>query len=140
MIPENAIQLAKTFEGFSNEVYLCPAGYPTIGWGHLCSKDHPPIDKAQGETYLMMDLRDAYMGTIRECPTLLYGPETQLGAIVDFVFNLGIGRLQTSTLRRRINAGMWDEVPKELQRWVYGGGKKLKGLVLRRQAESAFFL
>jgi len=66
-------------------------------------------------------------------------PEVWLGAICDFVFNLGAGRLQSSTLRRKINTEEWDDVPYELSRWVYGGGKKLRGLVLRREAESAFF-
>ena len=56
-------------------------------------------------------------------------------AIVDFAYNLGVGRLQTSTLRRKINELDWEAVAKELMRWVYGGGKKLPGLVKRRQAE-----
>ena len=70
---------------------------------------------------------------------LLVVGEDRLGAIVDFVFNLGAGRLQASTLRRKINAMDWDAVPIELNKWVYGGGKKLKGLVLRRQMEAQFF-
>ena len=61
----------------------------------------------------------------------------RLAAIVDFTFNLGAGRLQTSTLRRCINAGNWDRVPQELRRWVRGGGRVLPGLVRRREAEVA---
>ncbi len=57
--------------------------------------------------------------------------------IVDFTFNLGAGRLQTSTLRRRINQMDWSSASQELQRWVYGGGKVLPGLVTRRRAEAA---
>lgn len=139
MIPKNAIALAKTFEGFYSKVYLCPAGYWTIGWGHLCKKNHPPITKEYGEFYLTDDLHDALMGTIRVCPVLLTVHETWLGAITDFVFNLGVGRLQVSTLRRRINQQDWDEVVVELNKWVYGGGIRLRGLVLRRKAESSFF-
>ncbi len=56
-------------------------------------------------------------------------------AIVDFTFNLGSGRLQTSTLRRRINQQDWPSAERELRRWVYGGGKMLSGLVARREAE-----
>jgi lysozyme len=63
----------------------------------------------------------------------------KLGAIADFCFNLGIGRLQTSTLRRRINQQDWPAAASELQRWVYAGGRKLRGLVLRREAEAAYF-
>jgi len=62
-------------------------------------------------------------------------PEGRLAAIVDFTFNLGAGRLQTSTLRRRINQRDWVAVAQELRRWVYGGGKVLPGLVIRRDAE-----
>ena len=64
----------------------------------------------------------------------------RLAAIVDFTFNLGAGRLQTSTLRRRINQRDWPTAASELRRWVYGGGKVLPGLVTRREAEVAWLL
>ncbi|MCX7858441.1 MAG: lysozyme, partial [Deltaproteobacteria bacterium] len=60
------------------------------------------------------------------------------GAVVDFAFNLGLGRLQYSTLRKRINEENWDEAKNELMKWVYAGGKKLSGLVKRRQVEASF--
>jgi lysozyme len=62
-------------------------------------------------------------------------PEGRLAAIVDFTFNLGAGRLQTSTLRRRINQRDWAAAASELRRWVYGGGMVLPGLKTRRAAE-----
>ena len=140
-IPQNAIELAMAFEGFYSKAYICPGGYATQGYGHLVkSLNVPPIDKTQGEAYLAEDLRDALYGTIRVCPVLITVPEPQLGAIVDFTFNLGVGRLQTSSLRRKINAGLWNDVPAELNKWVYGGGRKLPGLVKRRKAEALFFL
>jgi lysozyme len=138
-IPGNAILLATHFEGLSLRPYLCPANFFTIGYGHLCRKDHPPIDKAKAKSYLEQDLMDSLTGTIRQCPVLLTCSELWLGAIVDFVFNLGSGRLRVSTLRKKINAEEWDDVPGELNKWVYGGGRKLRGLVVRRQAESAYF-
>ncbi len=138
-VPDNAVSLAKTFEGFSSKPYICPAGFYTIGFGHLCKKDTPPIDKAQGEALLKQDLITALLGTAKYCPILLTENKEKFGAIIDFVFNLGTGRLQTSTLRRRINQRDWPEVVKELLRWVYGGGRKLPGLVARRKAESLFF-
>ena len=67
-------------------------------------------------------------------------PESRLAAIVDFTFNLGAGRLQTSTLRRRVNQRDWTAAGQELRRWVYGGGKVLPGLVTRREAEVALIL
>ncbi len=64
-------------------------------------------------------------------------PEGRLAAIVDFTFNLGAGRLQTSTLRRRVNQRDWSAAASELRRWVDGGGKVLPGLAARREAEVA---
>jgi lysozyme len=75
--------------------------------------------------------------TLRYCPVLAAEPEGRLAAIIDFTFNLGAGRLQTSTLRRRVNQRDWTAAANELRRWVYGGGKVLPGLVARREAEIA---
>ena len=81
-------------------------------------------------------MQAALKATLRYCPVLATEPAGRLGAIVDFTFNLGAGRLQTSTLRRRINQRDWVGVAFELRRWVYGGGRVLPGLVARREAEA----
>jgi lysozyme len=94
----------------------------------------------EGEAYLRQDLRTALTATLRYCPVLAAEPEERLAAVVDFTFNLGAGRLQTSTLRRRINQRDWHGAGQELRRWVYGGGKVLPGLVTRREAEVALLL
>ena len=144
-VPKTAIELAKRFEGFERKVkrgteitaipYICPAGFWTIGYGHLCDSKHPPITEAEAEVYLARDLQSALAATLRYCPVLATEPEKRLAAIVDFTFNLGAGRLQTSTLRRRINQQDWSSAARELRRWIYGGGKVLPGLVVRRNAE-----
>jgi lysozyme len=143
-VPQSAIDLAKRFEGFHRapksdpgraHPYLCPAGYWTIGYGHLCAQDHPPITLAEAEQYLAGDLQSALVATLRLCPVLATEPQGRMAAIVDFTFNLGAGRLQTSTLRLRVNQKDWTGAERELKRWVYGGGKVLPGLVARRQAE-----
>ena len=144
-VPRMAIELAKRFEGFERKVrrgteitaipYVCPAGFWTIGYGHLCDAQHPPITEAEAEAYLAQDLNMALAATLRHCPVLATEPEGRLAAIVDFTFNLGAGRLQTSTLRRRINQRDWLAAGQELRRWVYGGGRVLPGLVTRREAE-----
>jgi lysozyme len=146
-VPQAAIDLAKRFEGFHRvpkadplrraHPYVCPAGYWTIGYGHLCDPKHPPITEAEAEVYLARDLMTALNATLRYCPVLATEPENRLAAIVDFTFNLGAGRLQTSTLRRRINQRDWNGAKIELSRWVRGGGKVLPGLVVRRAAEIA---
>ena len=149
-MPQAAIDLAKRFEGFERKVkhgieitavpYICPAGFWTIGSGHLCDSKHPPITEAEAEVYLACDLQTALAATLRYCPVLATEPEGRLTAIVDFTFNLGAGRLQTSTLRRRVNQRDWTAACQELRRWVYGGGKVLPGLVTRREAEVAWLL
>ncbi len=147
VVPQAAIALAKRFEGFHRiprsdplrraHPYICPAGYWTIGYGRLCKPDHPPITEAEAEVYLARDLQTALAATMRYCPVLATETERRIAAIVDFTFNLGAGRLQTSTLRRRINQRDWVAAELELRRWVYGGGRALPGLVARRDAEAA---
>jgi lysozyme len=147
MVPQSAIELAKRFEGFKRRVkrgneiaaipYVCPAGFWTIGYGHLCTQDHPPITRDEAEAYLAQDLVKALNATLRYCPVLATAPECRLAAVIDFTFNLGAGRLQTSTLRRRINQLDWSGSAQELLRWVYGGGRALPGLVARRRAEAS---
>lgn len=146
-IPQAAITLAKRFEGFHRiprsdplrraHPYICPAGYWTIGYGRLCNPDDPAINEEEGEIFLRQDLRTALIATLRYCPVLAAESEARLSAIVDFTFNLGAGRLQTSNLRRRVNQRDWSNAANELRRWVYGGGKVLPGLVARREAEAA---
>ncbi len=148
-VPKTAVELAKHFEGFHRmpkvdpghaHPYVCPAGYWTIGYGHLCEPTHAPITEAEAEVYLARDLQTALAATLGYCPVLATEPEERLSAIVDFTFNLGAGRLQTSTLRRRINQRDWGGAVRELRRWVFGGGKKLPGLVARRAAEEHLLL
>jgi lysozyme len=94
----------------------------------------------EAEVYLAHDLQTALAAALRYCPVLATEPEGRLAAIVDFTFNLGAGRLQMSTLRRRINQRDWAASATELKRWVYGGGKVLQGLVTRREAEAVWLL
>src|SRR5690606_14899629 len=99
-----------------------------------------PITEEEGETFLRQDLRTTLDATLRHCPVLGAEPEERLAAIVDFTFNLGAGRLQMSTLRRRVNQRDWESAARELRRWVYGGGKVLPGLVARREAGARLLL
>ena len=145
-VPKTANELAKRFEGFHRvpkadpgraHPYICPAGYRTVGYGHLCEPTHPPITESEAEVYLARDLQTALAATLRYCPVLAAEPEGRLSAIVDFTFNLGAGRLQTSTLRRRINQRDWEGAARELLRRVNGGGRVLLGVVARRSCEVA---
>ncbi|MCL9861736.1 lysozyme, partial [Ralstonia solanacearum] len=125
VVPQSAIDLAKRFEGFHRlpkddplkhaHPYICPAGFWTVGYGHLCDPAHPPITQAQAEAYLAADSVVALNAVLCFCPVLATEPEGRLAAIVDFTFNLGAGRLQTSTLRRRINQRDWIAAAAELR-------------------------
>ena len=107
------------------------------------SRDSQSLDittQRTPEVYFARDLITALNATLRYCPVLATEPEHRLAAIIDFTFNLGAGRLQTSTLRRRVNQQDWAIAAQELRRWVYGGGVVLPGLVIRREAEVALVL
>lgn len=136
-------ELCRAFEGFRAAPYLCPAGVWTIGYGSTRYADgrrvmpgDPPISEQDARSLLMHELMHTYAaGVGRMCPALL-ADERRFNAIVDFAYNLGVGRLQTSTLRKRINAQDWPGAQEELKKWVRGGGRVLPGLVKRRAAES----
>ena len=139
-----AAELCRRFEGFRSKPYLCPAGVPTIGFGSTYYADgrkvtlqDPPVDEYQANDLLRYELQHTYApGVARLCPILLTQPR-RFNAIVDFCYNLGVGRLQTSTLRRKINAQDWDAAQEQLLLWTKAGGKVLPGLLKRRQAECA---
>lgn len=136
-----AAALARRFEGLYLKPYICPAGVPTIGYGATFYENgervtlrDAPITKERAEALLLWMIRTQYMpAVIKLCPTV--DNPKRLAALIDFAFNLGVGRLKSSTLRKRVNAGEWDLVPAELRKWTRGGGKILRGLVLRREAE-----
>ncbi len=139
---EIAAELCKRFEGFRAKPYLCPAGIPTIGYGSTYYADgkkvtlnDPLISQKAANDLLMYELQHTYLpGALRNCPVLATN-ERKCNAIVDFCYNLGVGRLQTSTLKRKINAQDWGGAKEQLMLWTKGGGKVLPGLLKRRQAE-----
>lgn len=146
-----ATELCRRFEGYRAKPYLCPAGVPTIGYGSTFYADgrkvtlqDAPMDEPAARALLVSELMHRYApGVIRQCPILLTLAMTasdwgKLNAIVDFAYNLGVGRLQTSTLKRKINAQDWEGAKEQLMLWTRGGGKVLPGLVKRREAECAF--
>ena len=138
-----AAALARRFEGLYLTPYLCPAGVPTIGYGATYYEDgtpvtlsDAPITREKAEALLLWMVRTVYLPAVLVlCPYI--ADANRLAAIIDFAFNLGSTRLKSSTLRRKVNAGDWEAVPAELRKWVRGGGKVLRGLVLRREAEIA---
>ncbi len=140
-----ATALARRFEGLYLRPYLCPAGVPTIGFGATYYEDgtrvqltDPPITRERAEALLVWMVRTQYLpAVLRLCPGA-DSPE-RLAALIDFTFNLGARNLRSSNLRRRVNERDYDAVPGELRKWVRAGGRVLRGLVRRREAEITIF-
>ena len=111
----------------------------TIGWGHTGADIHKgmKITRSAAEMYLMQD--------IERCETAIYGlvevPLTQyeFDALVDFVFNVGVGHFKSSSLLKYINQGNMAEADAEFQKWDKANGRVLPGLVNRRALEAALF-
>lgn len=135
-VPADLLALIRRFEGCRLRAYLCPAGVPTIGWGST----GPDVRLGMVWTQAQADARMAYdaavylRGVLALCPTI--DTPGRAAAIADFAYNLGLTRLRSSTLRRRVLARDWVGAERELMRWVRGGGRVLPGLVARRQAEA----
>lgn len=138
-----AAALARRFEGLYLSPYLCPAGVPTIGYGATYYEDgtpvtlkDAPITRERAEELLLWMIKTVYAPAVmRLFPNADQLSPGLVAALIDFAFNLGPAALRNSTLRRKIIAGMMDEVPAEFMKWVKAGGKTLRGLFLRREAD-----
>ncbi len=131
---EMLVEKLKEMEGLRLEAYLDPAGVPTIGYGHTRGvRMGDRISRYWAEDLLRRDLRVAEDGVNALGVAKTQG---QFDALVSFVFNLGIERLEQSTLLRRIRDGdSRKAITAEWMRWVYADGKRLKGLEKRRAWE-----
>ena len=130
--------LIMKYEGLYLRSYLCPAGVWTIGYGATGPGIGPNViwTREQALDRLEFDMQKFWRAALKLSPCLALYPEIH-EAIADFCFNLGTGRYKGSTLKRRVDVQDWDGACEEIVKWVYGGGRKLRGLVLRREAERA---
>ncbi len=142
------IKLTKVSEGFRGRLYNDAAGYCTIGYGHLIYKQscngtekqefRLGITEPRGEEILVVDMNWAKYSVMNAISVDL--TEGQYAALVDFVFNIGSGNFNKSTLLKKVNAEKHDEVPLQLRRWVRAGGEVWQGLVTRREKEIDLYL
>jgi len=140
-ISARGLKLIKDYEGFSATIYRDAAGYPTIGYGHLIKKGESfsePMSRQDASVLLLSDVAEAEQAVRRLIPIAL--TQGQYDALVSFTFNLGSGALQSSTLRRKLLQGSVDSAAREFPRWVYAGGRKLRGLMRRRISEQKLFV
>lgn len=136
---EKAIDLIKKYEGFSARPYKCPAGVLTIGYGRTIDVRPYEITTEEAETIWL----DKYVKTIADQILAVVKVElsnNQICALIDFVYNLGIGNFKSSTLLRKINQGDFSAAANEFLKWNKAGGIVLKGLENRRIAERMLFL
>lgn len=127
-----------THEGLRLEAYLCPAGVWTIGYGHTKgAKPGMTITRQQAEALLREDLLTAE-NTVNRLHLKLN--QNQFDALVSFVFNVGSGNFQRSTLLKKIQANANDPaIASEFNKWNRGGGRVLPGLVKRRKQEAELY-
>lgn len=141
-INEKGLAIIKEREGCKLQVYTCDGGKRTIGWGHVVP-DFTPDDFA-----ITQELADAWLETDIEktqhdlaiATQHIILTDNQWSALVSFCFNVGIGNFLSSTMRRKLNAGDYEGAANEFPKWVYAKGKKLAGLVKRREKEKSLFL
>lgn len=130
--------IIKKFEGLHLTPYLCPAKVWTIGYGHTRTVHAGmQITQQQAELLLDDDLRLFERGVQRLVTVDLN--DNQFSALVSFAFNLGITRLENSTLLRLLNRGWYEQVPVQMMRWNKVNGEPLGGLTRRRVAEAALW-
>jgi lysozyme len=136
-----AAEVIKEFEGYSSKPYLCPSGIATIGYGNTrylngerVSMDDPEIDKKEAEKMLL----DTVKFVEKDVKNVLEHKlkAHKMAALISFTYNVGIGALSNSTLLAWVNSNPdYSEIPSQFRRWNRGGGKVLKGLIRRREAE-----
>jgi lysozyme len=156
-VSEAGIQLIKSFEGCHRSPYKCPAALWTIGYGHVLYPDQARLKTPERASYslksehnrvwdadeidslLEADLQRFSDGVLRLCPAAADN-QCHLDAMVSFAFNVGLGSLQSSTLRMRYSRGDYQGAADEFLKWRKSNGVVLRGLERRREAERALFL
>jgi lysozyme len=134
------LALTKSFEGLRLEAYQDVGGIWTVGYGHTGPDllAGMKISQADADALLRADLSVA-IGCVNRGVTEEIS-QSQFDALVDFCFNVGQGNLLKSSLLRYVNLGEFENAAAQFLLWVNAGGKRVEGLVRRRQAERAMFL
>lgn len=137
-ISKEGLEHIVSHEGCRLKAYQCPAGIWTIGYGH--TKGVRPgmiITKEEAKKLFQEDLAkfEAVVKAFVRVPL----NQGQFDALVSFTFNAGDEAFRTSTLLKLLNQGKYRAASMEFHRWVYAAGKKLDGLVRRRNDEYGMF-
>lgn len=140
-ISNRGLDLIKEFEGFEVAAYKCPGDTWTIGHGHTKGvKKGDIITRIKAEEFLVMDAAEAE-DTVNTAVKVNLN-QNQFDSLVSFVFNIGSGNFETSTMLRKLNVRQYRSAAAEFDRWIYAGADKkaLNGLKRRRKMEKNLFL
>jgi len=133
------LELIKAHEGLRLKAYKCPAGVWTIGYGSTGPHVRPGlvITDKEAVDLLIRDVArfEAAVNRLVKVPL----NQNQFDALVSFVFNVGVGAFEKSTLLRLLNGGRYEAVPAQLMRWTKAKGRELPGLVKRRRDEGTLW-
>jgi lysozyme len=146
MTPSNEFfRLLKIFEGCKLEAYRCSAGVVTIGFGSILdSKGNPfkmgdKITQADADLLLKNEVDRKAKFLNKELGKTIV-TQNQFDALLLFQYNCGNAALSGSTLFRKVKANANDKsINEEFLRWDKAGGKKIKGLSIRRATESKLY-
>lgn len=137
-IGSTGVDLIKHFESCKLTAYQDSVGIWTIGWGHTGSVKKGDIwTQGEADNILLNDL-DKFEGYVNQYVKVPL-TQNQFDALVSWTFNLGPGNLKSSTMLTKLNEKKYDEVLSQMKRWNKAGGKVLRGLERRRNAEAAMF-
>jgi lysozyme len=111
----------------------------TIGWGttgpEVLQGTAWPVDRCKAALVSKLDKARGAVCVLS--PPRVNWPAGALDALTDFVYNEGSGNYQGSTVRKCVLAGDWEGVKAHLLDWEFAGGKRLGGLITRREGEAA---
>ena len=138
---ETGLNLIKKHEGLRLKAYKCPAGVWTIGYGHtLGVRPWSIITEAQAEQKLREDVVVAERAVDQLYYLWVELKQCQYDALVSFIFNIGVNAFKQSALRKKVVCNPADPLIRlEFERWVYVDGKKLPGLITRRNDEAELY-
>ena len=143
MIQQSTIEFIKKWEGVKYKAYKDVIGLDTIGVGHLIKSNEKDL---LIKTLTEQEVDDLLRKDLKVCDTCIVNNvkvpllQTQFDALASFIFNLGIGAFGKSTLLKKVNLkAPKEEISVEFKKWNKAGGKEVKGLTLRREAEANLF-
>ena len=139
---DKGIEQIKSFEGFRSMPYQDVVGKWTVGYGHLMipgdgTVQGSPITMGQATELLRKDLHTAEEAVNATGVSLT---QNEFDALVSFIYNLGVGAFQRSTLLKLLKTGNKEAAAKEFPKWSMAGGKEVPGILKRRLAEQECFL